>query len=93
MNMEASVLIPEEMRGRVKICSRLIEYRATDCHFQNHTLMQGWVAFRTRKNRYLALISDSHVYDKPGRYRILIKVIDIVGNDTSQAFDVEVPLP
>ena len=29
---------------------------------------------------------------KPGKYRILVKVIDIFGNDTSQAFDVEVKL-
>ena len=29
---------------------------------------------------------------KPGKYCILVKVIDIFGNDTSQAFDVEVPL-
>ena len=52
--------------------------------------MQGWVAFRTRKERKLALTSDPHVYQKPGKYRILVKVIDIFGNDTSQAFDVEV---
>jgi adenine-specific DNA-methyltransferase len=55
--------------------------------------MQGWVAFRTRKERKLPLISDHHVYDKPGRYRILVKVIDIFGNDTSQALDAEMPLP
>lgn len=61
--------------------------------FQNGAFMQGWVAFRTRKERKLPLVSDPHAYDKPGRYRILVKVIDIFGNDTSQAFDVEVPLP
>jgi hypothetical protein len=27
-------------------------------------------------------------YEKVGKYRILVKVIDIFGNDTSQAFDV-----
>jgi PKD repeat protein len=31
-----------------------------------------------------------HVYEKPGKYRVLVKVIDIFGNDTSQAFDAEV---
>jgi hypothetical protein len=34
--------------------------------------------------------SDPHTYEKPGHYRALVKVIDIFGNDTSQAFDVEV---
>jgi hypothetical protein len=31
-----------------------------------------------------------HTYEKPGKYRILVRVIDIFGNDTSQAFDVAV---
>ena len=52
--------------------------------------MQGWVAYRTRKERKLPLVSDVHSYDGPGHYRILLKVIDVFGNDTSQAFDVEV---
>jgi hypothetical protein len=52
--------------------------------------MQGWVTYRTRKDRTLALASDVHTYPKPGKYRTLVKVIDIFGNDTSQAFAVEV---
>jgi hypothetical protein len=39
-----------------------------------------------RESNKLALTT----YDKPGRYRVLVKVVDIFGNDTSQAFDVEV---
>ena len=48
------------------------------------------MAYRTRKERKLPLASDPCNYEKPGKYRILVKVIDIFGNDTSQAFDVEV---
>jgi len=83
-------LIPEEMRGKIKKWSDYIDYWAIDWNFQNDTFMQGWVAFRTRNERKLPLISDSHTYEHPGKYRILVKVIDIFGNDTSQAFDVEV---
>ena len=61
-----------------------------DWDFRNDTFMQGWVAYRTRKDRTLPLASDPHVYERPGRYRVLVKVIDVFGNDTSQAFDVEV---
>ncbi len=60
-------------------------------YWQDDTFMQGWVVFRTRKERKLPLVSDPHAYDKPGKYRTLVKVIDIFGKDTSQAFDVEVP--
>jgi len=83
-------LIPEEVRSKVKKWSDYIDYWAVDWDFQNDTFMQGWVAYRTRKERKLPLESDQHTYEKPGKYRILVKVIDIFGNDTSQAFDVEV---
>ena len=52
--------------------------------------MQGWVTYRTRRGRSLALVSDPHTYPKAGRYRALVKVIDIFGNDTSQLIDVRV---
>jgi adenine-specific DNA-methyltransferase len=83
-------LIPEDVRSKVKKWSDYIDYWAVDWDFQNDTFMQGWVAYRTRKERKLPLVSDPHTYEKPGKYRILVKVIDIFGNDTSQAFDVEV---
>ncbi len=83
-------LIPKDVRGNVKKWSDYIDYWAVDWDFQNDTFMQGWVAYRTRKERKLPLVSDPHTYEKPGKYRILVKVIDIFGNDTSQSFDVEV---
>jgi DNA modification methylase len=83
-------MIPEEVRSKVKKWSDYIDYWAVDWDFQNDTFMQGWVAYRTRKERKLPLLSDPHAYEKPGKYRILVKVIDIFGNDTSQAFDMEV---
>jgi hypothetical protein len=83
-------LIPEDVRSKVKKWSDYIDYWAVDWDFQNDTFMQGWVAYRTRKERKLPLSSDAHTYGKPGKYRILVKVIDIFGNDTSQAFDVGV---
>lgn len=83
-------LIPEDVRSKVKKWSDYIDYWAADWDFRNDTFMQGWVAYRTRQERKLTLVSDRHTYEKPGRYRILVKVIDIFGNDTSQAFDVEV---
>lgn len=83
-------LIPEEVRSKVKKWSDYIDYWAVDWDFQDDTFMQGWVTYRTRKDRSLALASDPHTYDKPGRYTILVKVVDIFGNDTSQAFKAEV---
>lgn len=83
-------LIPEEVRTKIKKWSEYIDYWAVDWNFQNDTFMNGWVAYRTRKDRTLVLHSDSYTYEKPGRYNIMVKVVDIFGNDTSQTFEMEV---
>ena len=83
-------LIPEDVRSKIRKWSDYIDYWAIDWDFRNDTFMLGWVAYRTRKDRSLPLASRRHNYEKPGYYRIVLKVIDVFGNDTSQAFDVEV---
>jgi DNA modification methylase len=83
-------LIPEEVRAKIKKWSDYIDYWAVDWDFQNDTFMNGWVAYRTRKERSLTLESDQHTYEKPGTYAVMVKAVDIFGNDTSQSFEVEV---
>ena len=41
-----------------------------------------WQSFRTRQERQLELLTAPHVYARPGRYTVAVKVIDIFGNDT-----------
>ena len=83
-------LIPDDVRSKVTKWSDYVDYLAVDWHFQHDTFMQGWVTYRTRRDRSLALVSDPHTYPKAGKYRALVKVIDIFGNDTSQLLDVRV---
>ena len=83
-------LIPEGVREKVIKWSDYVDYWAVDWDFQEDTFIQGWVAYRTRRNRSLDLMSDPHEYEAPGSYGIVVKVIDIFGNDTSQAYDIEV---
>jgi len=83
-------LVPEDVREKVKKWSDYVDYWAVDWDFQNDTFMQGWVTYRTRQNRALALTCDPHTYSSAGTYRVLVKVIDIFGNDTSQVYNVEV---
>ncbi|RPI67580.1 MAG: site-specific DNA-methyltransferase, partial [Ignavibacteriae bacterium] len=49
-----------------------------------------WQSFRTRKDRSLELVSATHTYEKPGRYVVAVKVIDIFGNDTMTLVPVSV---
>lgn len=49
-----------------------------------------WQSFRTRKQRELELKTAAHCYDRPGRYTVAVKVIDIFGNDTMTLVPVNV---
>lgn len=65
---------------RVNRAQELLEYLEwwTGAYiFENH-----WQSFRTRKDRAPELKTAVHTYDKPGRYIVAVKVIDIFGNDT-----------
>ena len=69
-----------ELPGVIKDDGEFIDFeeRWTGAYiFENE-----WQSFRTRQNRDLELASASHVYPKPGRYVVAVKVIDIFGNDT-----------
>lgn len=44
----------------------------------------------TRNDKSLELTSGEHAYEKPGRYKIAVKVLDIFGNDTTKVVEVEV---
>ena len=49
-----------------------------------------WQSFRTRQSRDLELTTAVHTYDRPGRYTVAVKVIDIFGNDTMTLVPVNV---
>lgn len=49
-----------------------------------------WQSFRTRQSRELELTTAIHTYDRPGRYTVAVKVIDIFGNDTMTLVPVNV---
>ena len=82
--------IPEDVRDKVTKWSDYVDYWAIDWDFRNDTFMNGWVAYRTRRERKLPLESDRHTYPQPGNYAVAVKVVDIFGNDTTRVFPVEV---
>lgn len=60
--------------------SEFVEYE--DVWTGSYIFENEWQSFRTRKDRSLELTSVAHIYEKPGRYIVAVKVIDIFGNDT-----------
>jgi hypothetical protein len=89
-NIPNNELILPDVRAKIKKWSDYVDYWAVDWDFQNDTFVNGWTDYRTRQKRELKLKSDSHIYDKAGTYRLMVKVIDIFGNDTSQVFEVKI---
>lgn len=49
-----------------------------------------WQSFRTRKDRTIELTTALHTYPATGRYKIAVKVVDILGNDTMKVKEVGV---
>lgn len=81
--------VPEDVINAVKKWSDWIDYWAVDFNYRDDTFHNEWQSYRTKKDRSLQL-EVRHQYDTPGEYVILIKVIDILGNDTTKAVLVEV---
>jgi site-specific DNA-methyltransferase (adenine-specific)/adenine-specific DNA-methyltransferase len=82
MGVEASLDLPVVAEGE------FLDYeeRWTGAYiFENE-----WQSFRTRNDRELELKTAAHIYDKPGRYIVAVKVIDIFGNDTMALVPVSV---
>jgi hypothetical protein len=83
-------LVPDEVRGKVKAWSDWVDYWAVDWNFQNDTFMPKWMDYRTKQSRSLSLKSGKHKFEKPGIYKVMIKVIDIFGNDTTKIIELKV---
>lgn len=82
-------LISDEVKTKIKKWSDWIDYCAVDFDFRNDTFNNGWTSYRTKKDRTLCLKSE-HTYERPGKYKIFVKVIDIFGIDSSRIYEVEV---
>ncbi len=83
-------LIPPKVRERIESWSDLIDYWSVDFDYTDDTFHNQWQAYRTREVPKLARESDPHEYEEPGRHTIVVKIIDIFGNDTTKLAEVSV---
>ena len=81
--------VPEEARKAVKHWSQWIDYWAVDWDNKSDTFHNQWQTYRTRKEPKIEL-ETKHNYPEPGKYTIVVKVIDILGNDTTKTLNVKV---
>jgi len=56
----------------------------------NYLFENEWQSFRTKKNPTLEFTSTIYEYKASGKYKIMVKVVDILGIDTSKIIEVNV---
>jgi adenine-specific DNA-methyltransferase len=81
--------IPEEARKAIKHWSQLVDYWAVDWDYKNDTFHNQWQTYRTRKDPKIELEA-KYTYPAPGKYSVVLKVIDILGNDTTKTLEITV---
>jgi adenine-specific DNA-methyltransferase len=68
---------------RVKDSRELIDYWAIDWNYDNETFHNQWQSFRLKKEPKVEYEA-SHNYEEKGDYQIMVKVVDVFGNDTNK---------
>jgi hypothetical protein len=81
--------LPDEVREKIKKFTDCIDYWAVDFNYRDDTFHNMWQSFRTKKHPNLDT-KCSYSYEQSGKYRVLVKVVDIFGNDTNKLIEAEV---
>lgn len=81
--------VPADVQAAITHWSQWIDYWAVDWDFKDDTFHNQWQSYRTKRSPKLQS-EVAHTYDEPGAYTVVVKVIDILGNDTTKSVVVEV---
>jgi len=78
-----------EIASKVKDSRELIDYWAIDWDYKGDTFHNQWQSFRVKKNPKVDY-NAKHKYEDAGEYQIMVKVVDVFGNDTNKILKVKV---
>jgi len=78
-----------ELAQKIKDSRELIDYWAIDWDYKGDTFHNQWQSFRTKKEPKVDYIAE-HQYSEPGEYQIMVKVVDVFGNDTNKLLKVKI---
>lgn len=56
----------------------------------NYLFENEWQSFRTKKTPTLEFTSIAHEYKQAGKYKVMVKVVDILGIDTSKIIEISI---
>ncbi len=81
--------VPADVQRAVTHWSQWIDYWAVDWDNKGDAFHNEWQTYRTRKSKSLDL-SVRNDYEAPGQHVVVVKVIDILGNDTTKTLQLDV---
>jgi adenine-specific DNA-methyltransferase len=76
-----------EIASKVNDSRELIDYWAIDWDYKGDTFHNQWQSFRVKKNPRVDYEA-KHKYDEERDYQIMVKVVDVFGNDTNKVLKV-----
>ena len=92
--------LEEEIRKRVREAKSdkekqkyflpLINYWAVDWNYDGVVFKHDFVSFDKKPGEGKVEVKTSHTYDRPGTYRVVVKITDIFGGETSKEIMVNV---
>ena len=92
--------LEEEIRRRIKEAKSdkekqkyflpLINYWAVDWNYDGVVFKHDFVSFDKKPGEGKVEVKTSHTYDRPGTYRVVVKITDIFGGETSKEIIVNV---
>jgi len=81
--------VPEDVQQKITHWSQWIDYWAVDWNYRDDTFHNEWQTYRSKKNPKIEL-STAKTYEHTGEYVIIVKVIDILGNDTTKQIKIRI---
>jgi adenine specific DNA methylase Mod len=80
--------VPQDIQSKITHWRQWIDYWAVDWNYKDDTFHNEWQSYRTKQNPKIDLTVE-HFYTTAGKYTVLIKVIDILGNDTTKVLNID----
>jgi DNA modification methylase len=56
----------------------------------NYIFENEWQSFRSKKSNQLEFVSAEYTYQESGKYKIAVRVVDVLGNDTLQIVEINI---
>ncbi len=85
--------VPQEIQAAITHWEQWIDYWAVDWDNKGDTFHNQWQSYRTRKDKGIqkVIASPTGTYQEQGEYKVVVKVIDILGNDTTKTLKIIIP--